>query len=452
MKPRQHPDMNTHPFVQAWSRRWPERRLLWLSVLGIGIGFGMMLGSGYAEGRAFALTDPLPWTLYAGTLVVLHLTLVSVRFQGDQILIGALAFLAGFGLLAQVRLGTFDVANPLDPGLYLVPAGIVLMLLVAIGLSHGRYARLTEGHWLWVWAAGSLVLVAVVLLFGQRYRGAVYGVGLVTPTELLKVTVVVFLAGFIDRHAKRLANWGKGFPLPPMRHLWPLLLFCLGLSALLLTQRDLGMVVILSVALLVMLFFGTGRTAYLVLGGVLAALAGALLLTVFSHGQRRLAAWLDPFQDPTGNSWQILQGLSGMYSGGLWGEGFGAGNPEYTPIAQSDFIYAVIGEELGFVGAVLLVLVFLVLFGRGLTIADQTRQGFGRLLCLGLTTELATQTLLNLGGVTKSIPLTGVTLPFISHGGSSLMTSFVMLGLILAVSDGMPARRRTPKPPRPPSD
>jgi len=96
--------------------------------------------------------------------------------------------------------------------------------------------------------------------------------------------------------------------------------------------------------------------------------------------------------------------------------------------------------------------VFLVLFGRGLTIADQTRQGFGRLLCLGLTTELATQTLLNLGGVTKSIPLTGVTLPFVSHGGSSLMTSFVMLGLILAVSDGMPTRRRTPKPPRPPSD
>lgn len=397
----------------------------------------MVLGSGYAGGRPVSPLDLLPFGIYGGCLAVMHLTLVAARFHGDQILLSSLAFLAGFGLLAQYRMGTLDFSDPTNPGLYLFPGGIAVMLAVCIALVRGRYERLTAG--LWVWAALSLLLVAALLALGQRYRGGVYGVGLITPTELLKVTVVLFLASFIDRHAKPLANWGKGFPRPPVLTLLPLLAFWGLLAGMLLLQRDLGMFVILSVTLLVMLFVGTGRLGYLVLGGLAATVAGYLVLGIFSHGQRRIQAWLAPFDDPTGNSWQILQGLSGMYSGGLWGEGFGAGNPEYTPIAQSDFIYSVIGEELGFVGCTLLVLFFLIFFSRGLGIADQTRSGFGRLLCIGLISVLATQTFLNLGGVTKLIPLTGITLPFISHGGSSLITGFISLGLILAISEG-PAR------------
>jgi cell division protein FtsW (lipid II flippase) len=154
-----------------------------------------------------------------------------------------------------------------------------------------------------------------------------------------------------------------------------------------------------------------------------------------------------------------------MYSGGLWGEGFGAGNPEYTPIAESDFIYAVIGEELGFVGGALVMAFFLLIFLRGLQIAYRSRSSFGLLLAGGLTTVLATQTFLNIGGVTKFIPLTGITLPFISQGGSSLLTAFAILGLLLAISDGeppgtrararssgpSPARSRAAKSPRAPA-
>jgi cell division protein FtsW (lipid II flippase) len=136
-----------------------------------------------------------------------------------------------------------------------------------------------------------------------------------------------------------------------------------------------------------------------------------------------------------------------MYSGGLWGEGFGEGNPEYTPIAESDFIYSVIGEELGFVGSALVIVFFLVVFHRGYLIAFRTRSRFGMLLCAGLITVIATQTFLNVGGVTKFIPLTGITLPFISHGGSSLLTGFAGLGLILAISDGEAVKTRPKRTP-----
>ncbi len=423
--------------ADAWMLRWPERHLLLLCVLSIALGFIMVLGSGFADGRLFDPRVLLPLLVYIVCLTAMHLVLVAARFHGDQILLATLAFLAGFGLLAQSRMGSFDLSDLSAPGLYLFPAGVVLMLAVCIALMRGRYERLAAG--IWGWAGISLALVAALLLLGHRYRGAVYGGGLITPTEILKVTVVLFLASYIDRHAKRLGNWGKGFPRPPLRDLLPLAGFWLALVGLLLLQRDLGMFVVLNVTLLIMLFIGTGRVGYLALGGLAATGLGYLILAFFAHGQRRIQAWLSPFQDPTGNSWQILQGLSGMYSGGLWGEGFGEGNPEYTPIAQSDFIYAVIGEELGFVGCTLLVIFFLVFFSRCLGIADQTRSGFGRLLCVGLTSVLATQTFLNLGGVTSFIPLTGITLPFISHGGSSLITGFVSLGLILAVSEGVSA-------------
>ncbi|EXJ15583.1 FtsW/RodA/SpoVE family cell cycle protein [Imhoffiella purpurea] len=450
MQPKPHSRPRTDSLADAWLARWPERQILVWSALTVGLGFLMVIGSGYADGRP---TDPralLPLGLYALSLAIMHLILVSARFQGDQILVGTLAFLAGFGLLAQYRMGGIRLEDLSTPDLYLLPGGVLTMLAVGLALMRGRFERLAD--WTWAWAGISLVLVALLLVFGHRYRGAVYGAGLVTPTELLKVTVVLFLAGFIDRHGRRLGNWGKAaVPIPPLRALLPLALFWILLAGLLLLQRDLGLFVVLSVTLLLMLFVGTGRRGYLILGALLASAAGYLILEIFAHGQRRIAAWLSPFEDPTGNSWQILQGLSGMYSGGLWGEGFGEGHPEYTPIAQSDFIYAVIGEELGFVGCTLLLIFFLILFGRMLEIADRTRSNFGRLLCVGLTSVLVIQTFLNLGGVTKFIPLTGITLPFISHGGSSLVTGFVSLGLILAISERSPARRQGAQSPRTPT-
>lgn len=435
----------------GWALRRPERQLLTGCLLLVALGFLMVLGSGQVAGRRLGLLDLLPLLTYAASLVVIHLTLVLFRFRGDQLLPVVAAFLSGLGLLAQYRLGAFDGADLRANVRFIFPGGVLVMLAICIAGMRGRYRRLAA--WPWVWAGLSLVLLAGVLLTGQRFRGAVYALGFITPTELLKITVLLFLADLIDRDAKALGNWGRPWPvppwlIPPFGALLPLLAFWALLAGLLLLQRDLGMFVILSVALLVLLVAGTARWGYLVYGILAATGVGYLMLTLFAHGQRRIQAWQTPFDDPTGTGWQILQGLSGMYSGGLWGEGFGRGNPEYTPIAESDLIYSVIGEELGFFGCAAVVVFYLILFGRGLRIAGRTGTAFGMLLGLGLTTVTATQTFLNIGGVTKFIPLTGITLPFISQSGSSLLVAFFSLGLLLAISDGEVAKAR-PKQDKP---
>lgn len=422
--------------AESWTQRRSERLFFLWSLFCVALGFLLAFGASRSVERLVTAADLLPLGIYALSLGVIHTTLVLARFRGDQLLLGAVAFLSGLGLLVQYRMGAFPAGSTANPLPYVIyPAGMLLLLAVCLVGMRGRYNLLARLPW--GWAALSLLLIGVLLATGQRFRGAVYGAGFITPTELLKLTVILFLAGYLVVQGRALAAWHH-WVIPPLKRLLPLALFWVVLSGLLLVQRDLGMFVLLSVPMLILLWLGTGHIGYPVYGLAGAVGAGWLVLGVFAHGQRRVAAWQDPFSDPTGGSWQILQGLTGMFSGGLWGEGFGQGNPEYTPIAESDFIYSVIGEELGFLGSVLLVLFFLLLFQRGLRIASQTRSPFGWLLCTGLVAVLAVQTFLNIGGVTKLIPLTGITLPFISHGGSSLATAFASLGLILAVSDGEP--------------
>ncbi len=435
-------------FAESWALRRPERLFFLWSLFCVALGFLLAFGASRSVERLVTAADLLPLGIYALSLIIVHATLVLARFRGDQLLLGAVAFLSGLGLLVQYRMGAFAAGSTDNPLPYLIyPAGMLLLLGVCLAGMRGRYNLLAR--WPWAWAVLSLLLIGILLATGQRFRGAVYGTGFITPTELLKLTVILFLAGYLMAQGRALAAWHH-LVMPPLKRLLPLVGFWLILSGLLLVQRDLGMFVLLSVPMLMLLWLGTGRIGYPLYGLVGAVGAGYLVLGVFAHGQRRIAAWQDPFSDPTGGSWQILQGLTGLFSGGLWGEGFGQGNPEYTPIAESDFIYSVIGEELGFLGSALLVLFFLLLFQRGLRIASQTRSPFGWLLCTGLVAVLAVQTFLNIGGVTKLIPLTGITLPFISHGGSSLITAFASLGLILAVSDGEPkppARKRRARRP-----
>ena len=422
--------------AERWQQRRAERQLLLWSLLCIAVGFLMLLGAGPKDGHLVHWLDLLPLTGLAASCLAAHLVFVAIGFRGDQALLPVTALLCGVGLLAQYRMGVFT-GDAVSPVTYLLlPAGVGLMAFTVMIAMNGRYRWLTRP--LWFWAALSLALVALLLVTGQRFRGGVYAAGYITPTELLKLTVVLFAAAFVERRAKALGNWSTPIPFPPLRALWPLLAFFGVLLGLLLLQRDLGMSVILSLALLAVLTAGSGRIGYLVYGALAAGGAGYLVLGLFSHGQRRIEAWLQPFQDATGSGWQILQGLSGMYAGGLWGEGFGQARPQYTPIAESDFIYAVIAEELGFIGSALLLAFLLVLIVRLFGIAARGRSPFGMLVATGLATVFAAQTVLNIGGVTKFIPLTGITLPFISHGGSSLLTAFLSVGLLLAISDGEP--------------
>ncbi len=439
--------------AERWDARAPERQLLLWVLFAVGVGFLMVLGALPKDGiavRALDLLAPLSFVL---AFLGAHLLFVAVGFRGDQLLLALVAFLAGVGLLAQFRMGVY-AAEALGLAHLVLPAGIGVLALVAVALMDGRYRPLAAG--IWLWALLSLGIVCLVLATGQRFRGAVYGAGFITPTEALKLTAVLFAAAFIDRHAKALANWPGPIPFPPLRALWPLALFAALLLGLLLVQRDLGLVLILGLALLLQLTAGTKRVGYLVYGALVIFGAGWVVLQLFSHGQRRVASWLDPFADPTGTGWQVLQGLSGMYAGGLWGEGFSQARPRYTPIAESDFIYAVVAEELGFIGSALLLICFALLCWRLILIASRARSPFGMLTAAGIAAVLSIQTLLNVGGVTRTIPVTGVTLPFISQGGSSLLVSCIALGLVLAISDGEPkpvrqrktTAKRAASPPR----
>ena len=439
-----------------WQQRAPERQLLFWSLVAIALGFLMLLGAGPKDGYAVRSIDLLPLLTLAASFGATHLVFTVLGFRGDQLILALTALLCGVGLLAQYRMGVF-IGDDVGPVTYLtLPGGVALMTAAVVIAMDGRYRVLAPA--LWFWALLSLGLVGLLLATGQRFRGGVYAAGFITPTEPLKLTVVLFAAAFIDRHVRALSKWPGAIPYPPLRTLWPLLVFVGLLLGLLLWQRDLGMIAILSLALLALLLAGTRQPGYLIYSALISGIGGYLLLAFFSHGQRRIDAWADPFQDPTGGGWQILQGLSGMYAGGLWGEGFGQARPRYTPIAESDFIYAVIAEELGFAGSVLLLGFFLLLLARLFRIAARARSPFGMLVGTGIATVFATQTFLNIGGVTKFIPLTGITLPFISHGGSSLLTAFLSLGLALAISDGEPkparkkaaAAKSTSKPARKP--
>jgi cell division protein FtsW (lipid II flippase) len=198
-----------------------------------------------------------------------------------------------------------------------------------------------------------------------------------------------------------------------------------------------------AVAFLVLLQ-ATRRPALLAWGAAGAAALAVALFALTAHGAARVAVWRDPFGDATGRGWQVLQALAALYSGGLWGSGVGAGFPQAVPVAASDFIYVALGEELGFAGCAAVLGIYFALLRRALVPAFRREGGFGALLAGGLAAALGVQVLWNVAGVVKAVPLTGITLPFLSQGGSSLLTSFVALGLLMALSEGDEDRDANP--------
>jgi cell division protein FtsW (lipid II flippase) len=396
-------------------------------------GYGMVMTVRLAHAPVVRLTDLIPVGAMALPVLVFALVFGGRGYGGDRLLPPLVLLLAGLGLLIQFRLGTLEFDEAARSSLA-YPLGAVVYLLAWALFRKGRGMTLLAGA-----ALPSLFIavavLAVILVFGQRFRGAVFLAGQVNPAEVIKPLLAVFLAGVITDFRKPLQQTVAGIPAPPMRSLATLGVLWALPMALLVAQRDLGMILLMNLTLVVLLFMATGRWGYLVLGGAAAAAVGALGVRLFAHAQARFLAWQDPFTDPTGKGWQILQSLSAMFSGGLWGSGLGAGAPTVVPIAASDFVYAAYAEELGFVGCLLLVMIYLLVFLRGYRVADHLRAPFPQTLAAALTTLLALQTLMNLGGVTKAIPLTGITLPLISHGGSSLVVSLAMLGLLTALSE-----------------
>ena len=404
-----------------------------LSVLAVLCACASILGVKLSNAPVVPWEQLLPLGAYVAGVPAALLWLKLSGWKGDAGLAGAVFLLSGMGLVIQFRMGSFSqgLANPV--ALAAFPLGLGAFVVGASLTGKGRGTWLAGAGWLAYFAAAGVL--AAMLVLGRRYRGGMYMPGNMNPSEIVKPLLVFFLAAYLSRRQKAFSETQNGIPVPPLHALLGLVLLWGVPMVLTLALKDLGLMVLLNAILIVMLFAVARSTGYLALGLAAVTAAGFGIQLISAHAQARFDVWLNPFADPTGKGWQILQALSAMYSGGLWGAGLGSGVPQSVPIVTSDFVYAAVAEEIGLVGCGVLLLVYATLFSRGFRAAGAARTPFERLLCVGLTGSLAVQTILNVAGVTKALPMTGITLPLISHGGSSLITTLFVAGLLVGLSD-----------------
>ena len=390
------------------------------------------------------LTDPRfrPLFALAGLLLLCHVALAALRFRGDQVLLPLVAALTGTGMVLVTRL----VPALAPRQLLWATIGSSVMVAAAVGPWE---VRLLE-RYKYSSAAAGILLVALTLVFGLDPNGSGDRLWLGTPalafqpSEVLKVLLVVFLAGYlVDKRELLTAAQLRLGPvrLPPLPYLAPLLAMW-GLSlALLIWQKDLGAAILFFGIFLVMLYVAVGQAWYVAAGGALFLLGSAACYALFGHVRLRVAIWLNPWLEPQGRSYQIAQALYSLGSGGILGAGLGRGYPLYVPAVHTDFPFVAFAEEAGLAGALALLLLYALLVTRGLQLALLAQLPFNRLLATGLTAVLGLQTMVIIGGNLRVIPLTGVTLPFISYGGSSLLVNFAILGVLLRLSHEEAVRR-----------
>jgi cell division protein FtsW (lipid II flippase) len=337
-------------------------------------------------------------------------------------------------------------------------------LMVALTVITSLALLVRSDAWLrtykYTWAAAGIGLLLLVFVLGSDVNGArlSLSIGPISgqPSELLKVILVVFLAGYLSENRALLADESTRIgpiSLPPLPYLAPMVAMWAIALGIVVVQRDLGAALLFFAVFLGLLYVATGRPSY-VIGGLLLFVAGAYVLyALFGHVQARVDNWLDPWADPQGTGFQVVQALYAFGRGGILGVGLGAGLPLIggrlpVPAVHTDYPLAAIGEELGLVGLLAVLGLYLVLVLRGLRIAAAGHDDFRSLLAAGLALVIGVQAFIIAAGNLKLIPLTGITLPFISYGGSSLLANALVGGLLLALSDrgvGPPPAPRDPR-------
>ena len=441
--------------AQTWAREFVHRQRrgaeLFLLILSLVVGIG-----GYAAvGLGVDQKVPPGIVGYGGWLAALiigaHVVVRLVAPYADPVLLPLVAMLNGLGLAVIHRLDLATDSGFAAQQLVWMSVGVGLFVGTLLVLrDHRVLTRFTYTSGL---AAIVLLLMPMLPLIGNEVRGARIWIRLgpigLQPGEVAKVLLVVAFAGYLVLHKDALALAGRRLlfvDLPRGRDLGPILGMWAVSLAILVFQRDLGSSLLFFGLFLFMLYVATERAGWLVVGGGL-FLGGALVAwQVFSHVQTRVNVWLHPFDyyGPGTNdtAFQPVEATFGMAWGGLLGRGFGGGDPSRVPFAESDFIMAAIGEELGLTGVMAVLLLYGLIVERGLRAALISRDGFGKLLAAGLASVFALQVFVVIGGVTGLIPLTGLTTPFLSYGGSSLVANWVIVALLLRVSDL--ARRPVP--------
>ena len=306
----------------------------------------------------------------------------------------------------------------------------------------------------YTFALGGIVLLLLPLfpVIGRTTNGSRIWVGLgpinFQPGEVAKVVLAIFFAAYLADQRELIATsvWKVGpFRLPDPKYLGPVLVAWAITIVIMVYQKDLGSSLLFFALFMVMLWVATQRTSFLVIGSGLFGGAAYMAWKSFTHVQTRVNIWLDPWRNPTGDGYQIIQSMFAMAFGGITGTGLGLGGDVRIPASENDFIFAVIAEELGLAGGALVLMAYLLMVGAGLRIATRADHAFDKLLATGLTLMLGLQAFIIVAGVLRVLPLTGVTLPFVSYGGSSLVMNYVLLALLLRISDSA-ERARVPVP------
>jgi cell division protein FtsW (lipid II flippase) len=380
--------------------------------------------------------------LFIALLAGIHLWLNITAPDADQVLLPVVATLTGLGLIMIQRLELSLVPTygevyrgVANKQVLWIAAGLVVLWLTLIVSRDLRWLR----RYKYTFALLGLALVAATLVFGVEVNGAKLwfnfgGYLSFQPSELLKVILVIFLAGYLDDKRELITPRGPGFQMPPLPYLLPLGIMLLGTLGLFIVQKDLGSALLFFGVFLAMLYMASGRPLYVV-SGLAAFLGGAAILyQFFGHVRTRVDTWIDPWFTAPYGGYQTVQALYAFANGGVLGTGIGLGQPGWIPEVHTDFVFAAIGEELGLAGTLATLALYLLMIYRGYHIALHARDGFYQLLAVGLTTVLGLQTLIIVGGVTRLIPLTGITLPFISYGGSSVVINLLIIGLLLRIS------------------
>ena len=448
--------------------RWREAQLLAIVAATVVVGsISLGLAQRVTEpGASTGLSPANPFHLavYLGVLAAAHIAQVLTGRRTDQVLLPAVGLLGGISLLLMERLPQNLVVQRFF-GTELGLADVQLVWLVlSVGLATTLAIVVRSDRWLrlykYTWAAAGVALLLLTFVLGTEVNGQrlTLSIGPFSgqPSELLKVILVVFLAGYLSENRPLLVEESTRvgpLSMPPLPYLAPMVAMWAIALGIVVIQRDLGAALLFFAVFLLLTYTATARLSYVVLGLMFFLAGGYVMYLAVGHVATRIDIWLDPFADPAGAGYQVVQSLYAFARGGLLGTGLGGGLPTVggrlpIPEIHTDFPLAALGEELGLVGVMAILGVYLVVIERGLRIGAAAGDEFRSLLAAGLALVVGVQAFIIAAGNLKLIPLTGITLPFISYGGSSLLVNGIVVGLLLALSDkGV----EPPPPPKPPS-
>lgn len=373
--------------------------------------------------------------IFGGAVWFLSLSsLLALRAAGvrELKLVTVAIVLVSIGLLVQYRIDSGLARTQL---IWLIVATIVSCGLSFLVKDHRSLARFK-----YLFGTVGIFLLIIPAIIGVEHGGAKLwlqiGPYTVQPSEIAKILLAVFFAGYLSDRQRQLSEGRDSIlHLPHLADVGPLLMMWILSLVVLVVERDLGSSLLFFGLFITLMYAATRRPLYPVIGGLMFTSGAVASYFLFSHLRVRVDVWLDPWSDFFGRGYQIGQSLLAMASGGISGRGLGYGFPTLIPAAATDFPFAVIGEELGIIGTALLLLLYLMLITRGFHVALNTPDLFGKLLAAGLSSALALQVLVIIGGVTKAIPMTGVTLPFVSYGGSSLVANMILITLLARIGD-----------------